>query len=230
MRLFIDSANLNEIREAMDSGIVSGVTTNQSIIAKEPKGDFIGHIKKIIDILSKYSGTLPLSIEVFERTPSKMIDQAIEFVHKFGYLGINIKVPVTWENLQVIDILSNNQINVNATCIFTDMQAAAALKAGAKYVSLFYNRAKDYHGIHILSVLKNITAMCLQENVSSINCRESICGSIRSAQDIWECFGSGAHIVTAGLSHIKDFCNHEGTDAAIKQFNEDFANWMGDDK
>lgn len=218
MKLFLDSANMDEIREAMDSGIVSGVTTNPSIIAKEPKGDFLEHINKIVAIISQYHKSPPLSIEVFSNEKKGMIYQARHFVDTIGYEGLNIKIPTTWENMGAIEFLSRNEIKVNATCIFTQSQAVMAANAGAKYVSLFYNRAKDL-GCEPDKTLYNLSGT--QSNW------EIICGSIRSSEDIMNCFWHGADIVTAGLKHIKALCEHEGTDTAIKQFNEDFANWMG---
>ena len=105
MKLFIDTANLDEIENALKKGIISGITTNPSIISKEPKSDFLEHIKKIISLVKKYNDSLPISVEVFATKPSEMISQGVEFYEKLNYKNIAIKIPIGWDELEVISDL-----------------------------------------------------------------------------------------------------------------------------
>lgn len=225
MKLFLDSANLEDIGTAMTSGAVSGVTTNPSIIAKEPKANFVSHCREIAALcdnrpLSMYNR--PLSVEVFATDPEAMVQEAVDLHAQIGYHGLNIKIPVSWDNLSVIRRLTGMQIPVNATCIFTTAQAIAAANAGAAYVSVFYNRAKDL-GLDPLRTVSEVRAM-LDRYIPEC---EIICGSIRSAKDIQDCIVAGADIVTAGLPQLRAMCTHPGTDTAVAQFTRDFAAWIG---
>ncbi|HUP34308.1 MAG TPA: transaldolase family protein, partial [Candidatus Limnocylindria bacterium] len=103
MKIFVDSANLVEIEEALERGFPAGITTNPSILAKEPKADFREHIKKIIELVQRYGYDVPLSVEVFSTRPEEMVAQAQDFVRDFGhYPNLNVKIPVGWDELAVI--------------------------------------------------------------------------------------------------------------------------------
>ena len=144
MKIFVDSANLLEIEEALDRGFPAGITTNPSILAKEEKGDFREHIKKIIELVQRYGYDIPLSVEVFSTRREEMITQAEDFVGHFGhYRNINVKVPVGWDELAVIRELRRRDIRVNCTCCMSYNQAVMAAAAGANYVSIFYGRIRD---------------------------------------------------------------------------------------
>ena len=215
MRLFIDSANLADIQQAKDSGIISGVTTNPSIMAKEPKGEFDKHIQKIAWIVNY----MPISAEVVPAAGDAAVQAALCLVGSVEG-NINIKIPMAWENLRTIKRLADYDIQVNATCLFTEQQALVALNSGARYVSLFYNRARDL-GVDVSRWISNVRNIIDKGYDACI-----ICGSIRSATDILECARAGSHIVTADLKHIKAMCTHPGTDVAVDQFNRDFASWL----
>src|SRR5229473_2884983 len=102
MKIFVDSANLLEIEEALERGFPSGITTNPSILAKEEKADFREHINKIIELVQRYGYDIPLSVEVFSTRPEEMITQAEDFVRYFGhYPKLNVKIPVGWDELAV---------------------------------------------------------------------------------------------------------------------------------
>ena len=217
MRLFIDSANLDDIRQAMASGAVSGVTTNPSIMAKEPKGEFDKHLQKIADLV----GHRPISAEVVAGTPESMVQEALALVGTVDG-NIDIKVPMSWDNMRVIDCLVDHHIRVNATCLFTEQQAIMALNAGASYVSLFYNRARDL-SVDTFRWIDSVRNLIDKDYGGGTYI---ICGSIRSAEDVRACAMAGAHIVTASLPIIKAMCTHPGTDVAVDQFNRDFASWL----
>ena len=145
MKFFIDTANLEQIEDVLQKGFVSGITTNPSILAKEPKADFVGHIKKIVSLCKDYK-QVPLSVEVFATTPDSMYRQARELYEDIDYSLLNIKIPVGYEELEVVNKLSTDGIPVNVTCCFTAAQLQIAALAGARYVSLFFNRLLDVGG------------------------------------------------------------------------------------
>ena len=217
MKLFIDTANIEEIKDAISKGIIAGVTTNPSLLAKEPKADFYDHIKRIADICDG----LPLSVEVFATEPQAMIDQAHEIITKLDYPNANIKIPIGYEELRVVNELSKNNIRVNCTYCFTSSQLELAALAGARYVSLFYNRLLDVNG-DPLQVLRE-TRKFIDEN--NLNC-EIISGSIRKAEDVSNAWAAGCHVVTAGHKIILEMTKHSQTDKSINGFLEDFKEWI----
>ena len=141
MKLFIDTANLEEIESALERGVVQGVTTNPSLLSKEPQTDFYSHIQKIANLCTKLAPGIPLSVEVFAEEADEMIAQAQEIMKTIDYTNLNIKVPIGYDELRVISELKELGIPVNCTCCFTATQLQLAALAGARYVSLFYNRA-----------------------------------------------------------------------------------------
>src|SRR3990170_5713125 len=144
MKIFIDSANLIEIEEALERGFPAGVTTNPSILSKEEKGDYREHIKKIIGLLEKHGYDIPLSVEVFTTNPAEMIKQAQDFVREFGaYPNLYVKIPIGWDELAVIRELHRRGVKVNCTCCMSFNQAVMAAQAGANLISLFYGRVRD---------------------------------------------------------------------------------------
>ncbi len=158
MKIFVDSANLLEIEEALDRGFPAGITTNPSILAKEEKGDFREHIKKIIELVQRYGYDIPLSVEVFSTKREEMITQAEDFVGHFGhYRNINVKIPVGWDELAVIRELRSRNIRVNCTCCMSYNQAVMAAAAGANYVSIFYGRIRDI-GYDAAAVVRQVRA------------------------------------------------------------------------
>jgi len=153
-KLFIDTANIADIQKALSRGIIDGVTTNPSLIGKEdrPAGDitevYVNHMKQIVSSLEKNTSDAHLSVEVFTLDPKEMVDQAEDLVEKIGYKSLAIKVPFSYKGrdyLEVVRKLSSDGIDVNCTCCATEGQLELAAKAGARYVSLFYNRLKDHY-------------------------------------------------------------------------------------
>lgn len=223
MKLFVDSANLVEIAEALDRGFPSGVTTNPSILAKEERRDYRMHIRDIIAVLTKSNRPLPLSVEVFATQHDEMVRQAEEFVEQFGdYDGLTVKVPVGWDELRVINTLTDRGIPVNATCAMSLNQAVMALDAGARYISLFWGRIRDT-GYDAGSVVADVR----QVMDTSGSQAEIIVGSIRHLMDVNEAMLAGAHIVTVPPQFFPKMCSHPKTDEAVHQFVTEFAAWMG---
>jgi transaldolase len=222
VKLFVDSANLDEIEQALERGFPTGVTTNPSILAKEKKRDYHDIVRDIISLLRAHGGGLPLSVEVFTTDPYEMVRQAEEFVDDFGdYDGLAIKVPIGWDELGVIHKLSSRGIAVNATCGMALNQAVMALNAGARFVSLFYGRIRDV-GYDAKGVVRDVRAVMDRSGSTS----EIIVGSIRHMMDVNEAILAGAHIVTVPPQFFPKMCSHPKTDEAVAQFVGDFAEWM----
>ena len=137
MKLFLDTANLADIETALQKGFIKGITTNPSLMAKEPKGNYIDHMKKIVELIDKYSNPISLSVEVFAQNKEKIIIEAEELVSEIQYENLSIKVPIGWEELEAIYQLSIEGISVNCTCIFSEAQCMFATNAGARYISIF---------------------------------------------------------------------------------------------
>lgn len=220
MKLFLDTANLEEIEKGLQLEILSGITTNPTLIAKEPKSDFLAHVKKIIELCKRYKQEISLSIEVFQTEPEKMVKQAKDFVSKIDYNNLNIKIPIGWQELKVIKELSKSNIGVNCTCGFNEAQAILAAKAGARYFSLFCGRMKDI-GVNPFEVIKN-TRQLLEGTETEI-----IIGSIRHMKDVVDSFLAGAHIVTAPLDILEKMAIHPKTTESVNQFLDDFEQWIG---
>jgi transaldolase len=243
MKIFIDSANLNDIEEALKRGFASGITTNPMLLAKEPKSSFELHVNKIIDLINTYQPGIPLSVEVFSKDPDEMMNQAKEFVERFNYTNISIKIQIGWNELAVIKTLSDQGISVNCTACMDVTQAIMAAKAGAKYVSLFWgrirdggldgattaqrdalraNRVLDYSDFNPATVVRSVRQL-LDESQSRA---EIIVGSIRGIVDIRDAALAGAHIVTVPPKFFPDMANHFKTDEVIEQFLAAFKEWL----
>lgn len=244
MKLFLDTANLNDIERALDGGYIRGITTNPSLLAKEPKTEYLLHMKKIVALLKRDGNAYPLSIEVFTDNQHVMIAQAEEFCEALNYENIAIKIHVSrgsQNNMSVVRELSQKRIQVNCTACMTPLQAIMAAASGAKYVSIFYNRIRDgaydqKFAIERDQLLreKNIgeddfnpdavirkTRDCIQEYPRA----EIIVGSIRTPLDIMRSGLAGAHIVTASLKILQSALWHFKTDEAVGQFFRDFEAW-----
>ncbi len=225
MKIFVDSANLDEIEDALKRGFPRGITTNPSILSKEKKGDFKAHIQKIIDLLEKYGYDIPLSVEVFTTDPKEMISQAESFVKAFGrYKNLNVKVPIGWDELAVIRELRQRGVKVNCTCCMSFNQAVMAAMAGANYVSLFIGRIRDT-GYDAYSIVSQVHQVFKEWNYPS----EIIAGSIRHIHDINDSLRAGADIVTVPHKFFKPFVAHPKTDEVVQQFITDFQAWMAPD-
>lgn len=209
MKLFIDTANVNEIKEAAALGVICGVTTNPSLIAKEGR-DFIETIKEITTIVDG-----PISAEVVAPDAAGMVSEAekLAALHE----NIVIKIPVTAEGLKAVKILSTKGIKTNVTLIFSAAQALLAARAGATYVSPFVGRLDDIssNGISLIADIAEIFA------IHDINC-EIISASIRSPQSVVDSAKAGAHIATIPYKVITQMLGHPLTDSGIDRFMKDW--------
>lgn len=221
MKLFLDSANLQDVENGLARGFLSGITTNPSLLAKEPKANFYEHIKKIVKLIEADGRNLPLSVEVFATKPDEMVAQGKDIMQKIGYSNLNIKIPIGWDELKAIYALSKDGIKVNCTCIFTEEQCVLAASSGASYVSIFHCRLKDIGGDPV-RVIENTRHIFDQAGHSA----EIIVGSIRMQSDILEAHLAGGHIVTAGAKIVEGMAAHPATDKSVQGFLKDFHGWM----
>lgn len=221
MKIFLDSANLQDVENGLARGHLSGITTNPSLLAKEPKSNFYGHIQKIVALMEADGRGLPLSVEVFATKPDEMIAQAQDIVQKIPYAGLNIKIPIGWDELKAIYALAKLGIRVNCTCIFTEEQCVLAANSGASFVSIFHCRLKDIGGdpVRVIGNTRRIFDLAGHK-------AEIIVGSIRMQTDILEAHLAGGHIVTAGAKIIEQMSAHPATDKSVQGFLKDFQGWM----
>jgi transaldolase len=202
-------------------GAIQGVTTNPSIIAKEPKGSFDALIQK----LAEYCGSedLSLSAEVFALDYEGMVRQASEMYERFYPLcnKFHVKIPVGFDGLRAIKTVSKAGVQINATACYSEQQLQLCASAGAHYVSLFYCRLKQ-HGGDVAKVLDR-TKNYIYEN--ALDC-EIIAGSIRTQTDVSDAWKEGADIVTTGLPVILEMVEHPKSTEAIERFDKDFSAWL----
>jgi len=221
MFLYADTANLTEISYLNDLGVIQGVTTNPSIISKEPKGDFVA----LINPIGKYckANSLSLSVEVFNIEYDAMLKEAIDLSSKLAEFGdlVKIKIPLTHDGLRVIKKLRELNIKTNATACYTEQQLILAASAGAEYVSLFYCRL-DQSGGDVKKVLERTKNYILANSLKT----KIIAGSIRTQTDVSNAWRYGADIVTTSKAVIDEMIPHPKTDEAIYQFTRDFSAWL----
>jgi transaldolase len=223
VKIFVDTANLREIEDALVRGFPSGITTNPSILSKEERRDFRTHIRDIIDLLRRHNAPIPLSVELFTADPNEMLAQAEGFLADFGdYENLYLKVPIGWEELRVIHALRRMGARVNCTCCMSYNQAIIAAQAGANYVSLFWGRIRDL-GYDAGSVVRQVRQTFKEWDSPT----EIIVGSIRQMIDINEAFQAGADIVTIPPQFLPKLTSHPKTDEAVQQFIRDFREWSG---
>lgn len=211
MRFFIDTANIEEIKEANELGVICGVTTNPSLIAKEGR-DFIEVVKEISTIVDG-----PISAEVISLDHKGMVEEADKLakIHK----NIVIKLPMTLEGLKATKILSQKGIKTNVTLIFSATQALLAARAGATYVSPFVGRLDDI-GQDGLSLIEEIVDIF---NVNAIE-TEIIVASVRNPIHVSQAARLGADIATVPYKVITQMSKHPLTDKGIENFLKD---WEG---
>lgn len=209
MKYFIDTANVEEIRKAAELGIIDGVTTNPSLIAKEGRV-FEEVIKEITDIVDG-----PISAEVISLDAQGMVKEADELVKI--HENIVIKVPMTAEGLKATSMLSKKGVKVNVTLIFSATQALAAAKAGAAFVSPFVGRLDDI-GLDGMELVEEIMYIFKTYGVHT----EVIVASIRNRNHLTQAAMAGADIATIPYKVLMDSLVHPLTDQGIEKFLKDW--------
>ncbi len=209
MKIFIDTANVEEIRKANELGIVDGVTTNPSLLAREKRkfDDLVREIAKIADF--------PVSIEAVNMETEPMIKEARQ-IAKISP-NIVVKIPMTENGLKAVKVLSKEGIKTNVTLVFSTNQALLAAKAGATYVSPFIGRLDDlgHEGMHIIEEIAEIYRNYGYKT-------EIIVASVRHPLHVIEAARIGAHIATIPPNVIKLMIRHPLTDIGLERFLEDW--------
>ena len=209
MKFFIDSANINEIREALSLGMCDGVTTNPSLVARE-KRPFNDVVREILGAVPG-----PVSLEVVSLDAAGMVTEAKKLVELGG--NVVIKVPLTTEGLKATKILSGDGIDVNQTLVFSPVQALMAAKAGAAYVSPFVGRLDDV-AQNGMELVEQILAIYDHYGFST----EVIVASVRHPMHVLQAAMLGADIATIPFNVIAQLARHPLTDAGIEKF---LADW-----
>lgn len=209
MKLFIDTANVDEIREANDWGIICGVTTNPSLIAREGR-DFVEVVKEITEIVDG-----PISAEVISLESKGMVEEADELVKI--HPNIVIKIPMTKEGLKAVKILDKKGIKTNVTLIFSACQALLAARAGATYVSPFVGRMDDI-GNPGVNLIEDIVEIFETHGIAT----EIISASIRGPKDVLEAAKYGSDIATIPFGVLEKMFYHPLTDSGIERFLKDW--------
>ena len=210
MKFFIDTANLEEIQEANDLGVLDGVTTNPSLCAKVGVRDFEGHIKKICDIVEG-----DVSAEVVSTTYNEILEEG----RKIAKIADNVvvKVPLIKDGIKAIKTFSEEGIKTNCTLCFSATQALIAAKAGATYISPFLGRLDDI-STDGMQLIHDIVQIYLNYGFAT----EVLAASIRHPMHVVECAKAGADVATMPLSVITGLLNHPLTDNGLEKFLSDW--------
>lgn len=209
MKLFVDTANVDEIRQANDMGVICGVTTNPSLIAKEGR-DFVEVVKEITTIVDG-----PISAEVISLEADKMVEEAkpLAALHK----NIIIKIPMCAEGLKAVKQLTKLGIKTNVTLIFSAAQALLAARAGATFVSPFLGRLDDI-GTNGMILIEEIADIFKLHDIKT----EIIAASIRNPIHVIDAARAGCDIATVPYKVIAQMINHPLTDKGIERFLKDW--------
>ena len=217
MRFFIDTANVDDIRKANDMGVICGVTTNPSLIAKEGRvfEEVIAEIASIVD------GPISGEVKATTTDAEGMIKEGREIakIHP----NMVVKIPMTVEGLNACKVLSSEGIKTNVTLIFTSNQALLAARAGATYVSPFLGRLDDIsvRGVDLVAEIAEIFRVAGIET-------QIIAASVRNTMHITDCALAGADIATVPYKVIEQMTHHPLTDAGIKKFQDDYRAVFGE--
>lgn len=218
MKIFIDTANLEKIKEISSWGIVEGCTTNPKIISKEEDANFEERIKKILEIVDG-----PVSVEVTTNDPEKMIEEAEKY-NKWGE-NVVVKIPMGPSGLKAVKILSEKGIKTNVTACMSMSQAVLAAKAGATYASLFMGRICDM-GYDAKEVIRETVEVFEEFDYDT----KIIIGSIRRVRDINNAALAGAHIVTIPPKFFPKMASNPKTEETIQEFLEFWDEFKGKKK
>lgn len=210
MKFFIDTANLEEIQEANDLGVLDGVTTNPSLCAKVGVRDFEGHIKKICDIVEG-----DVSAEVVSTTYNEMVEEGLKIAKIAD--NVVVKVPLIKDGIKAIKTFSDQGIKTNCTLCFSPTQALIAAKAGATYISPFLGRLDDI-STDGLQLIRDIVQIYLNYGYPT----EVLAASIRHPMHVVECAKVGADVGTMPLNVITAMLRHPLTDSGLTRFLKDW--------
>jgi len=209
LELYLDTAKIEEIEEGVELGIISGVTTNPSLLAKANPSAPIDHLKKICSIVNG-----PVSAEVVSTNFKDMVSEGLK-IAKIAE-NIVIKIPITEDGLKATKILSKENITVNMTLVFSESQAILASIVGATYISPFIGRLDDisYNGMNLVRSISEILKITGSKS-------KIIAASIRHPLHVVEAAKAGAHIATVPFKTLKQLVQHPLTDIGLEKFLKD---------
>ena len=219
MKFFIDTANVDEIRAANDMGVIAGVTTNPSLIAKEGRD----YAETLAQIASIVDGPISGEVKATTTDAAGMIEEG-RAIYALDPKHMVVKIPMTAEGLKAIKVLSAEGIPTNCTLIFSANQALRAARAGAAYVSPFLGRLDDISqpGIDLIQTISAIF-----NNYPDLHC-EIIAASVRNPIHVTDCALAGADIATVPYKVIEQMTKHPLTDAGIEKFKADYVKVFGE--
>jgi transaldolase len=222
MKIYLDTGNIEEIKKASDLGIIDGVTTNPTLIAKEGK-KFEDVVKEICGILQKKSDDFTVSAEVMSTTATEMLKEGIPLSKIDKH--VIIKVPLTPEGLKAVQLFNKQKIRTNVTLCFSAQQALLAAKAGAYIISPFVGRLDDIgqQGTDLLYDIRE-----LYDNYGFKT--QILAASIRNPVHVFDAAMAKADIATLPFTILMQLYNHPLTDAGIKKFTDDWNNYNGKQK
>jgi|TARA_B100001094_G_scaffold274094_1_gene280863 transaldolase len=210
MKIFLDTADIDEISKANETGIIEGITTNPTIIKKSGRNP----VEVIKDLSTRFNYFESISAEVVADTAEEMVDQASDFS---GLRNVTIKVPCTVEGLKACTALSATGYKVNVTLIFSASQAILARRAGAAYVSPFVGRMNDnsFSGVALVQTIAGLYD-------THFSTTQVLAASIRDVHQVGRCFAAGANICTIPPKVFWGMYDHILTDKGLEQFQKDW--------
>ncbi|AEF95745.1 fructose-6-phosphate aldolase [Methanotorris igneus] len=217
MKFFLDTANVEQIKKFVELGLVDGVTTNPTLIAKEGK-DFHTVIKEICEIVDG-----PVSAEVVSLDAEGMIKEARELASLAD--NVVIKIPMTKEGMKAVNVLSKEGIKTNVTLVFSPLQALIAAKAGATYVSPFVGRLDDIGHVG-MKLIEDVVKIYRNYDIKT----EVIVASVRHPMHVLEAARIGADIATIPFDVMDKMFKHPLTDIGIERFMKDWENYLKNKK
>jgi transaldolase len=216
VQFFLDTASSKEIEEFVKWGIADGVTTNQKIFLSEGGVDFK---QRILEICSLVDG--PVSVETTKSSVQDLLEEAREYSSWHKNVVVKVAMFGDGRGLQVVRQLSREKIRTNMTVMMTFNQLVLAAKAGATYVSLFYNRSKEA-GEDPIKIIRDFVALAREQNISS----RLIVGSIRTPEDVASAVAAGAHIMTVPTKILKLMPFNKRTEETIEEFDKAWQDFM----
>ncbi len=209
VQFFLDTASLNEIEEVARQGVTDGVTTNQKILLSEGKVDFK---RRILEICRLVKG--PVSVETTKSSVQELLAQGREFASWHKNVVVKVAMHGDGRGLEVVRQLAKEHINTNMTVMMTFNQLVLASKAGATYVSLFYNRSIEARE-NPLQIIRDYAALAKEDTMARL-----IVGSIRKPEDVALAVAAGAHIMTVPFKILKQMPYNKRTEETIEEFDK----------
>ena len=214
MKLFLDTANIDEIREVMEWGVIDGVTTNPKIVSKEKGVDFEERMREIFSIVKG-----DVSVEVTSNDLDEMVSQALAFA-SWGDDNVVVKIPMCETGLRAVTTLRKYRIKTNVTAIMSVPQAILAAKCGATYASIFLGRIGDI-GADEIGTLRDAVRIYDTQGFAT----QIIVGSIRHMAHITDAAKAGAHVITVPYKFMKQMAFHPQTEKTIREFLDSWADF-----